>query len=83
MLSSKGTIKIIDLGQSNYYGEDISRKTMRGTKSYFSPEIVNRDQQDDKVDVWCLGVIIYELVCLDSPFKGSTDKEIMENIRVS
>lgn len=56
---------------------------MRGTKSYFSPEIVNRDQQDDKVDVWCLGVIIYELVCLDSPFKGSTDKEIMENIRVS
>lgn len=36
---------------------------MRGTKTYFSPEILNHDQQDDKVDVWCVGVIIYELVC--------------------
>lgn len=70
MLSSKGTIKIIDLGESNFYGDNINRKTMRGTKTYFSPEIINHDQQDDKVDVWCVGVIIYELICLDSPFQG-------------
>lgn len=56
---------------------------MRGTKTYFSPEILNHDQQDDKVDVWCVGVIIYELVCFQSPFQGSSEKEILENIRVT
>lgn len=64
MITEKGVVKIIDLGESNFYGEEINRRTMRGTKTYFSPEIVNHDQQDDKVDVWCLGVIIYEIYCL-------------------
>lgn len=83
MLSAKGNIKIVDLGESNFYGEEVSRKTMRGTKTYFCPEVINHDQQDDKVDVWCLGVIIYELVCLESPFTGATEKDIIENIRVT
>lgn len=81
MISSKKDIKIIDLGESNYFGDDIVRQTVRGTKIYFCPEIANMDEQDDKVDVWCVGVILYELIFQTLPFNGSED-QMMENIRV-
>ena len=79
-----GTIKIIDLGESNHFGEGIIRRTRRGTKSYFSPEILNNEQQDDRVDSWCLGAIIYELICLKSPFASNVtvETDLDENIRV-
>ncbi len=64
-------IKLVDLGCSNYYGEDIQRLTSIGTKFYFSPELLSGDGQDDKLDVWCLGVLLYELLFLTSPFKGN------------
>jgi serine/threonine protein kinase len=47
------------LGCSNYYGEDIQRLTSIGTKPYWSPELLSGDGQDDRLDVWCLGVILY------------------------
>lgn len=53
------TIKLVDLGCSNYYGEDIQRLTSIGTKFYFAPELLTVDKQDDKLDVWCLGVLLY------------------------
>ncbi len=64
-------IKLMDLGCSNYYGEDKQRLTSIGTKFYFSPELLLGDRQDDKLDVWCLGVLFYELLFLTSPFKGN------------
>ena len=42
MISGSG-IKIIDLGESNRYGDGNRRVTKRGTKSYFCPEILNGD----------------------------------------
>lgn len=62
------------MGCSNYYGEDKQRFTEIGTQIYFSPELINGDVQDDRLDVWCLGVMMYELLFLLSPFRGSDIK---------
>lgn len=65
------SIKLVDLGCSNYFGENIQRLTSIGTKIYYSPELLRGDGQDDKLDVWCLGVLMYELLFLRSPFIGA------------
>jgi NIMA (never in mitosis gene a)-related kinase len=61
-------VKIVDLGCSNFYGESISRQTMMGTKFYWSPELISREEQNDRLDVWCVGVILFELLFLEQPF---------------
>lgn len=72
-------VKIVDLGCSNFYGEAITRHTMVGTKIYWSPELILQEEQNDKVDVWCVGVILFELLYLQEPFPLN---EIEKKIRV-
>ena len=44
------------------------RQTFCGTLDYVPPEIVNGDYYDEKVDIWSLGVLCYELATGKAPF---------------
>jgi aurora kinase len=35
---------------------------------YFSPELLTKQEYDEKVDLWAVGVLTYELVVGKSPF---------------
>lgn len=45
---------------------------MIGTPYYISPEIINNNPYRFETDVWSLGVILYELMALEPPFKAKT-----------
>lgn len=57
------------------------RQTICGTVDYLSPELSNNLEYDFGVDVWSIGVMIYELICGVSPFAGKDNAETMENIK--
>ena len=44
------------------------RQTFCGTLDYVPPEIVTGDFYDERADVWCLGVLCYELCTGRAPF---------------
>jgi serine/threonine protein kinase len=46
------------------------RQTFCGTLDYVPPEIVIGDYYDERVDVWSLGVLIFELTFGYPPFEG-------------
>jgi len=45
------------------------RSTFCGTLDYVPPEILKGDQYDEKVDIWSLGVLIYEMATGKAPFE--------------
>ena len=45
-----------------------------------SPELIERKKYSEKVDVWSLGVITYQLLSGVTPFDGRNIKEINKNI---
>ena len=52
---------------------------------YLAPEIVNQSNQNEKIDIWCLGVLLYELVSGVVPFpaKNLQDKMlVLKNLRL-
>lgn len=57
-------------------GPEEIRKTKTGSLPYFAPEIVKQDQHGEAVDVWCVGILLYEMFVLRTPFEEAEMTEI-------
>lgn len=55
-------IKLCDFGWSCEAGQDDIRTSVCGTYEYMSPEVVFERRHDFKVDIWCLGILLYEFL---------------------
>jgi serine/threonine protein kinase len=67
ILLHEGTIKIADFGWSNL--EDDFRNTYCGTPDYLSPEMIKGTGHNDKLDIWTVGILMYELLHGTPPFR--------------
>lgn len=69
--------KICDFGWSAGV-ESTGRETFCGTYEYIPPEIFESEAYDQKVDVWSLGILLFEMFHKKSPFQ---DKSIFKIYR--
>ena len=67
LLNEKNIIKLCDFGWSVKLNDN-KRTTFCGTVEYMAPEIIKKQKYDEAIDVWSLGVLLYELVHSYSPF---------------
>ena len=51
-----------------------------GTPLYMAPELIRHQKYSEKVDVWGLGIITYQLLSGKTPFDGKNIKKINQNI---
>ena len=81
VLLDKGMVaKLTDFGWSNYMQGDIKRTTVCGTPVYLAPEIINNQGHDEHVDIWCIGVLLFELMAGYSPWGGDDVQTVRYNI---
>jgi len=74
MIDREGKAKIMDFGLARIAeGEGLTGSgLMLGTPEYMSPEQVDLKEVDARVDIYALGIILYEMVTGHVPFKGET-----------
>ena len=80
VLDQNMVAKLTDFGWSNYMQGDEKRTTVCGSPIYLAPEIVNNRGHDEKVDIWCIGVLMFELMTGSSPFQGNDVQTVKYNI---
>ena len=81
LLTKDKILKIIDFGLSHEYDGNILLKTKCGSPCYAAPEIIQGNNYDGfQIDVWCCGIVLYNMVCGNVPFEGETNKELFKNI---
>ena len=74
LLADNFVAKLTDFGWSNYIQEDQKRTTVCGTPIYLAPEIIKEQGHDEKVDIWCIGVLFIELMGGSISFQGKEIK---------
>ena len=81
LINSEMKAKLTDFGWSNYLNRsDMKRTTMCGTPIYLAPELVNNYGHDHRVDIWCIGVLMFELLTGQTPWIGDDVQTLKYNI---
>ncbi|XP_055450396.1 aurora kinase B isoform X1 [Psammomys obesus] len=79
LLGLQGELKIADFGWS-VHAPSLRRKTMCGTLDYLPPEMIEGRMHNEMVDLWCIGVLCYELMVGNPPFESPSHSETYRRI---
>src|SRR5438874_10651053 len=95
MLRPDGYVKVLDFGIAKLAKREgppgvLVEEALRlvetnvgsilGTVSYMSPEQARGAPVDKRVDIWSLGVVVYEMITGHAPFTGDASREVMSSI---
>lgn len=80
LIKDGNIVKICDFGWCVQSDGMQQRNTFCGTLEYMAPEMIQNKNHNHTLDIWSLGILLYELVHGRAPFTGVHPREISDKI---
>jgi len=82
MVTPRGQVKLMDFGLAKLKGTTTLTKdgSTMGTIAYMSPEQTQGENVDQRTDIWSFGVVLYEMITGQLPFRGDYDQAVIYSI---
>uniref|UniRef100_A0A0K2TEP2 Serine/threonine-protein kinase ULK3 n=1 Tax=Lepeophtheirus salmonis TaxID=72036 RepID=A0A0K2TEP2_LEPSM len=81
LITQSRVLKLADFGFAKKIKLSQKEMGIRGSPLYMAPEMLLEKRYDAKVDIWSVGVILYECLFGYAPYKSSTTLELYEKIK--
>jgi serine/threonine protein kinase len=69
LTNNKKILKIADFGFSTEHSNNILHETICGSPLYMAPEIIEKTAYNNQIDLWSIGMILYEMLYGEHPFE--------------
>lgn len=77
LITPEGKVKVTDFGIAKSLIPDVTRTlNIIGTAHYISPEQARGEVLDHRTDIYSLGIVMYEMLTGDVPFRGGSSIDI-------
>lgn len=70
-------MKISDFGTSREWNEISTKMSFAGTVAWMAPEVIRNEPCSEKVDIWSFGVVLWELLTCEVPYKDVDSSAII------
>lgn len=74
-------LKLADFGLAQYLSPDQIETSIRGSPLYMAPEMLLDGKYDAKVDIWSVGVILFQSIFGKAPYKSENTDILLEKIK--
>jgi serine/threonine protein kinase len=83
LVNGVGEVRLIDFALAEKIGGALSRlfsrkSSVKGTRSYMSPEQIRGERLDQRADVYSFGCMMFEVLCGRPPFRADSPKSLLE-----
>ena len=82
LVGRSGAVKLVDFGIAKARGQNHHTQagTVKGKVAYMAPEQLRGEPLDRRVDLYALGVVLYELCTGRMPFEAGTDASMVRAV---
>ncbi|XP_064465991.1 mitogen-activated protein kinase kinase kinase 12-like isoform X2 [Ornithodoros turicata] len=77
LISYNDILKISDFGTSRQWNERSTKMSFAGTVAWMAPEVIRNEPCSEKVDIWSYGVVMWELLNCEIPYKDVDSSGVM------
>ncbi|KAM4626526.1 mitogen-activated protein kinase kinase kinase 13 [Discoglossus pictus] len=77
LVTHTDTVKISDFGTSKELSDKSTKMSFAGTVAWMAPEVIRNEPVSEKVDIWSFGVLLWELLTGEIPYKDVDSSAII------
>ncbi|XP_064167618.1 mitogen-activated protein kinase kinase kinase 13-like [Anguilla rostrata] len=77
LVTHKDNVKISDFGTSKELSDKSTQMSFAGTVAWMAPEVIRNEPVSEKVDIWSFGVVLWELLTGEIPYKDVDSSAII------
>ncbi|XP_050538049.1 mitogen-activated protein kinase kinase kinase 13-A isoform X2 [Daktulosphaira vitifoliae] len=77
LIGQQEMVKISDFGTSREWNEISTKMSFAGTVAWMAPEIIRNEPCSEKVDIWSYGVVLWELMTCETPYRDVDSSAII------
>ncbi|KAI5734468.1 hypothetical protein M8J77_006838 [Diaphorina citri] len=77
LIGSKEEAKISDFGTCREWNNKSTKMSFAGTVAWMAPEVIRNEQCSDKIDIWSYGIVLWELLTCETPYKDVDSSAII------